>query len=155
VDFEPYIRLLLTPLSDVRLADRVVVITDGDSGNLKEGQAPPGKRRQENLDTIAIELNAAEIFYAVINTYSLETELVRAGNDTLLKRVYLELHPRSEANWNSAVAQHDDAQALAVQRLFKSTRKGDFAQLLAERIHAGEPFTTPAYIAQAIEALVQ
>ncbi|HBL25405.1 MAG TPA: ATP-dependent endonuclease [Acidobacteria bacterium] len=155
VDFEPYVRLLLTPFSGVRIADRVVVITDGDGGNLDEGQILPGKMRKENLDSIAADLMATDIFDAVTSTYSLETELVRAGNANLLRRVYLSLHPKSEEKWDTAVAKGDNAQALAIQAIFKITRKGDFAQILAERIDQDEAFTAPGYIADAIEALVR
>jgi putative ATP-dependent endonuclease of OLD family len=155
VDFEPYVRLLLTPFLGVRIADRVVVMTDGDGGDLEEGQILPGKVRKEHLDAIAADLKAAEVFDAVINTYSLETELVRAGNSALLREVYLTLHPKSAANWDTAIAKCDDAQALAIQALFKVTRKGDFAQILADRIDKGEAFSTPAYIVTAIEALVR
>lgn len=155
VDFEPYVRLLLTAFSGIRVADRVVVMTDGDGGDLKENQAQPGRVRKERLEAIAANLMATEVFGAFINATSLETELVRAGNSDLLKQVYLALHPNSEANWNTAVAKCDDAQALAIRDLFKVTRKGDFAQLLADKIDQGEAFQTPAYIAAAIEALVQ
>ncbi|HEX3529198.1 MAG TPA: AAA family ATPase [Thermoanaerobaculia bacterium] len=155
VDFEPYVQLLLTSYSGVRLADRVVVMTDGDGAGLKEGQALPGKVRKEKLDAIAAELQASDIFHAIINTYSLESELVRAGNADLLKSVYLGLHPQSETKWDMAVAQSEGAQAFAVQSLFNSTRKGDFAQILSEKIEEGETFTTPPYITAAIEALVQ
>jgi putative ATP-dependent endonuclease of OLD family len=155
VDFEPYVRLLLTAFAEVRVADRLVVMTDGDGGDLEEGQALPGEVRKNRLDAIAVELKAADIFDTVINTYSLESELVRAGNAATLKSVYLELHPSSGAKWEAAVAKDGDAQAVAIQGLFKSTRKGDFAQLLAERINGGEAFTTPGYIAAAIEALVR
>ena len=41
------------------------------------------------------------------------------------------------------------------QDLFKSTRKGDFAQLLAERINGACQFQTPEYIVAAIEALAR
>lgn len=158
VDFEPYIRLLLTAFANVRIADRVVVITDGDGGGLQEGQELPGKERKDKLEAIALELEAVDALDVFINTYSLEAELVRAGNGALLKSVYLELHPRSGANWDLAVAttdKSDDEQALAIQSFFKSTRKGDFAQILAEKISGGEEFKTPGYIADAIEALVR
>jgi len=48
-----------------------------------------------------------------------------------------------------------EAQAKAIQSLFESTRKGDFAQILAEKISEGAAFTVPAYIKAAIEALVK
>lgn len=155
VDFEPYVHLLLTEFSGVRIADRVVVITDGDGGDLKEGQDLPGKVRKKKLDAIAAKLKATDIFDVVANTYSLETELVRAGNGALLKEVYLTRHPNSGAKWDSAVAKREDAQAVAIQDLFKSTRKGDFAHILAEKIDDGEAFKTPDYVSAAIEALVR
>jgi len=155
VDFEPYVRLLLTAHSDVRVADRVVVITDGDGGGLEEGQELPGEVRKNKLEEIASELNAADSFDVFVNTYSLETELVRAGNEALMRGVYLELHPRSEGKWDEAVTKCGDEQAVAIQRIFQSTRKGDFAQILAEKIDQGEEFKTPDYIVDAIKALVQ
>jgi putative ATP-dependent endonuclease of OLD family len=154
VDFEPYVRLLLTASSGVRIADRVVVMTDGDGGSLEKGQSSPGKIRKDKLDAVAAQLRAAAVFEAVINNYSLETELVRAGNAGLMKSVFLTLHPKSEENWDTAIAKTDDEQARAVQALFASTRKGDFAQMLAENINRGDAFTTPGYITAAIEALV-
>jgi putative ATP-dependent endonuclease of OLD family len=155
VDFECYLRLLLTPHNDIRIADRVVVMTDGDRKDEAQNVASAGQDRKTSLDGIATELSATEMFSAVINTYSLETELVSAGNEPLLKQVYLKLHPRSEAKWDSAVSLAGDAQAVAIQGLFDTTRKGDFAQLLAEAISDAQTFVVPAYIREAIEALVQ
>lgn len=154
VDFEPYAKLLLTPFDEVRIADRLVVLTDGDGGDLEEGQALPGAVRKASLDTVAVGLGADRLIEVVINDYSLETELVRAGNGPLLKTVYLKLHPRSGGKWDAAGALTGDAQALAIQKLFETTRKGDFAQLLAEEIDDGKAFVVPAYLKRAIDALV-
>ena len=90
----------------------------------------------------------------MVNNYSLESELVRAGNAPLLREVYLSMHPKSAEKWDAAVAMTGEEQALAVQKIFKKTRKGDFAQLLAKRIEDGADFTVPAYIKDAIDALV-
>lgn len=155
VDFEPYAKLLLTPFDEVRIADRLVVLTDGDGGDLNQDQALPGALRKANLEATAAALGAAGLIEVVINDYSLETELVRAGNGALLKTVYLQLHPRSEAKWDAAVAETGDAHALAIQKLFETTRKGDFAQLLAEAINAGEVFVVPAYLKRAIDKLIE
>jgi putative ATP-dependent endonuclease of OLD family len=155
VDFEPYAKLLLTPLNDVRITDRLVVLTDGDGGALEEGTALPGALRKQKLDAVAAGLGAADLLEVVINTYSLETELVRAGNGALLRTIYLQLHIRSEAKWDAAVSLNGDAQAIAIQKLFETTGKGDFAQLLAEAVDNGERFIVPDYLAQAINALVQ
>ncbi len=154
VDFEPYTKLLLSPYQDVRIADRLVVLTDGDGGEVAAGVEFPGVGRKRKLEGVAGGLGAADLLDVVINDYSLETELVRAGNADLLKQVYLVLHPRSGDKWDAAVAEADAAQAVAIQKLFETTRKGDFAQLLAEEIDSGKAFTVPAYLKGAIEALV-
>jgi putative ATP-dependent endonuclease of the OLD family len=154
VDFEPYAKLLLSPYQEVRIADFLVVLTDGDGGEVAAGVEFPGVGRKRKLEAIAADLGAVDILKVVINDYSLETELVRAGNADLLKQVYLVLHPRSGDKWDAAVALADAAQAVAIQKLFETTRKGDFAQLLAEEISAGKEFTVPPYLKRAIEALV-
>lgn len=154
VDFEPYTKLLLSAYEDVRIADRLVVLTDGDGGEVAAGAEFPGVARKRKLDGVAAGLGAAHLMDVVINDYSLETELVTAGNADLLKQIYLVLHPRSGEKWDAAVAQAGAAQAVAIQKLFETTRKGDFAQLLAEEINAGKAFTVPPYLKRAIEALV-
>jgi putative ATP-dependent endonuclease of OLD family len=154
VDFEPYAKLLLTPHEDVRIADRLVVLTDGDGGDAEDGAEIPGAARKRKLDAAVAALGAADLLDVVINHYSLETELVRAGNADLLKQVYLEFHKQSATKWDAAVAQSGKAQALAIQKLFETTRKGDFAQVLAEEINSGKAFKVPAYLKTAIEKLV-
>jgi putative ATP-dependent endonuclease of OLD family len=154
VDFLPYARLLLTSFTDARIADRVVIITDGDAGADKTKDTP-GQLRKTALDGLAKEAGASGLLDVITNTYSLETELVQAGNADLLKKVYLELHPNSEDKWNESASKTGDAQASAIQALFKTTRKGDFAQILAEKIVKDEPFIVPSYLKDAIEALVK
>ncbi len=123
VDFEPYAKLLLAPIDEVRIADRLVVLTDGDGGDLDEGETLPGALRKASLEAVAARLGAVGLIEVVINDYSLETELVRAGNGALLKTVYLKLHPRSEAKWDAAVAKTDDAQAREIQKLFETVAR--------------------------------
>jgi putative ATP-dependent endonuclease of OLD family len=155
VDFQPYAKLLLSPFNEVRIADRLVVLTDGDAGEVAEGAMTPGAGRKRDLEAMVARLGAGDLLEVVINDYSLETELVRAGNAALLKEVYVKLHPRSADKWDAAVAQAGAAQAVAIQQLFETTRKGDFAQLIAEEINNGKAFTVPAYLKAAIEALVK
>ncbi|MBN9510623.1 MAG: AAA family ATPase [Alphaproteobacteria bacterium] len=155
VDFQPYAKLLLSPFNEVRIADRLVVLTDGDGGEVAEGAITPGVGRKRDLEALAAGLGASDLLEVVINDYSLETELVRAGNAAVLKDVYLKLHPRSGDKWDAAVALAGAAQAVAIQKLFETTRKGDFAQLVAEEINKGTAFTMPAYLKAAIEALVK
>lgn len=155
VDFEPYLKLLLTSHQDIRIADRLVILTDGDDGNREDDDEPhPGARRKAAFDKLAQDLGAADACAVVVNDYSLESELVRAGNGPLLREVYLDMHPKSAEKWDAAVALAGEEQALAIQKIFKKTRKGDFAQLLAKRIEDGADFTVPEYIKGAINALV-
>lgn len=176
VDFAPYVSLLLTEVDGARIADRVVVMTDGDKGTKSEDEemgndgghdtcaAPeeevvddgliPGERRKFALDRLVGELGATDYFAAVSSTYSLESELIKAGNADLLGKAYLELHPHSKTKWRNALEKEGDERAKAINKIFKSARKGDFAQVLARRIEDGEELKVPAYIARAIEQLV-
>ncbi|MCV3769007.1 AAA family ATPase [Rhizobium sp. TRM95796] len=207
VDFAPYIKLLLTSINDARIADRLVVMTDGDraadddeddddaqdemnesagagatlrskdsaeSALVQEEVAQaldremdeavtqaqtvdpviPGERRKKEFDDLATELGGIDHFKAIASTYSLETELIEAGNVDILRKVYLDLHPRSRRKWDNAVGLSGDARAKAIHKIFKTTRKGDFAQILAKRIEDGEAFNVPGYIGDAIEAVV-
>lgn len=155
VDFTPYAKALLSPYDGVRIADRLVIVTDGDKHTADEGETAPGDKRQADLDALAADKGAADILDVCVNTYSLETELVAAGNTACMKEVYLALHPRSAAKWDGALAKDGDARAIAIQDLFKNTPKGDFAQLLAEKVAASDSFNVPGYIRDAIEALVK
>ncbi|RQR59320.1 ATP-dependent endonuclease [Burkholderia sp. Bp9125] len=155
VDFKPYVKLLLTPYDGVCIADRVVVVTDGDSGGLEPGATAPGQLRKRDLKATADGLQTGQFLSVVINDFSLESELLRAGNAELMKRLYLSVHPRSEAKWDRAVAFSGEEQAIEVQKLFDNTPKGDYAQLLAEEINSGTPFTVPEYLTCAIKALVK
>ncbi len=197
VDFQPYVTLLLTEMEGARIADRVVVMTDGDKGLKKEedddevagdvldeeteGLAEeaedlhafgdskevseveadaddegliPGERRKRALDKLIGRLGASDYFAAITSTYSLESELIEAGNADLLEKAYLELHPRSKKKWRNAMKLDGDERAAAIHRIFKNARKGDFAQVLARLIEDGEKLAVPPYIKHAIEQLV-
>ena len=155
VDFEPYAKALLSPYNGVRIAERLVVITDGDMRTEEEGADSPGDKRKAALDALAVETGAEGFLDVFVNSYSLEAELVEVGNATLMKAVYLAHHPRSEEQWDLAVGLDGLERAQAVQGLFSNTPKGDFAQLLAERIVDDGAFEVPGYIREAIEALVK
>lgn len=98
VDFTPYAKALLSPFKDVRVADRLVIITDGDKHTVEAGKPIPGAKRKSDLDVLAANKNASAFLDVFVNTYSLETELVAAGNAACLKAVYLCLHPQSEVS---------------------------------------------------------
>lgn len=156
VDFMPYAQLLLTHFKGARIADRVVVITDGDGWGLKSGEPSPGASRKAELDAFAAQQDAGELLHVSVNDFSLESELALAGNEALLKAAYLKAHPRSESSWTTAVENIDrQAKAGAIQDLFGKTAKGDFAQTLAEAIRKEPDFQVPTYLRSAIEALVR
>jgi putative ATP-dependent endonuclease of OLD family len=156
VDFAPYVKLLLSPYVNARIAERVIIVTDGDKTKAAPGEETPGNRRKSDLECIARELGAVDLLDVVVNTYSLETELVRSGNGDLLREVYLELHEKSANKWDAALAIIDsDKQAEEIQKLFESTRKGDFAQIIAEKLSSNVGFHVPDYLTSAIEALVK
>lgn len=155
VDFLPYAKALLSTYNGVRIADRLVIVTDGDKHIEYIGEESPGEKRRAELHSLATGKHVTDILDVIVNTYSLETELVTAGNAACMKDVYLELHPRSAAKWDEALAKDGDARAKAIQELFKNTPKGDFAQLLAEKVGTSMTFNIPGYIRDAIEALVK
>jgi putative ATP-dependent endonuclease of the OLD family len=188
VDFVPYAKLLLTSLNGARIADRVVIVTDGDKGTggngkaeeqtvgtvgntappvgadtgqalsangaSSEGATIPGEARKNELMKLAKTLGADKHLAVVTNIYTLECELLEAGNAAILRKVYLMLHPKSHDKWDKAVALSGDERATKIKEIFKDTRKGDFAQILAGLIENGESFTVPDYIAEAIMELV-
>lgn len=157
VDFQPYVKLLLTSYKGCRVADRVVVVTDGDqavSTKRKDGLTP-GAARKADLVGVATALGAVDCFEVITNTYSLEAELVTAGNQVLLRDAFLELYPESQERWDAAVGKSGNELAIAIKQLFESRRKGDFAQVVAERISTGSTFVTPPYLAEAVKALVK
>jgi len=155
VDFEPYIRLLVTPKNDVRIADKVVIVTDGDGPKTYESGLTPGQTRQVNYDEIAKTLGANDLCSTIINNYSLETELLLAGNAEILRNAFLKIHPQSGDKWDAAAAHVGDELAKQMHELFKDARKGDFAQALAELIEDGEDFVVPAYLNTAIRTIVE
>jgi putative ATP-dependent endonuclease of OLD family len=155
VDFDTYAKLLLTHHEGACLADRLVVITDGDGWALRPGETSAGADRKAKLEAFAKKQNASALLTVSVNDFSLESDLVRAGNEALMKGVYLALHKKSEAKWEAAIAAGaGEPQARAIQDLFDDTPKGDFAQLLADAICNAEEFYVPQYLKTAIEALV-
>lgn len=146
VDFKPYLDVLLTSKDGARIADRVVVLTDADPQ--LEGN------RKEDLETRAVELDAAGALHVFTNQRTLEHELFQAGNEALLKRAFLVLHSRSEAQWNQDVGAKPEAERADAFVKFltdKQVRKGDFAQAIATLCETeNAALLVPAYIRDAI-----
>ena len=155
VDFTPYVKILLSEVNGIRISDRVVVLTDGDKHTVRDAERSPGEQRKCSLETLAKNKDATEVLHVFINTYSLETELVAAGNITCMREVYLTLHPRSKTNWDDAISRRGVDRAKSIQNLFASTPKGDFAQLLAEKVSHCREFIVPNYIREAVETLIK
>lgn len=117
--------------------------------------ALPGEQRKAALEKLAERLDAKAHLAVLTSTYSLEAELLDFGNGEILRKAYLALHRRSQKKWDALAALSGDARAQAVHDLFKTTRKGDFAQVLARLIEDGkDTFVVPGYMAAAIEAVV-
>ncbi len=74
VDFVPYAKALLLAHDGVRIADRVVIVTDGDKHTAEDGLTAPGDKRKSALEKLAVDHDAADILDVFVNTYSLETE---------------------------------------------------------------------------------
>jgi putative ATP-dependent endonuclease of OLD family len=183
VDFSPYVNLLTTTLNGARIAERIVVMTDGDHGTGQDGEEDddigqvgdatdessaalveasaieetliPGERRKQELEALAKANNASDVMAAVISRYSLESELLEAGNGSIMRAAYLTLHPRSARKWDAAARLVGDERAKKIQAIFKDARKGDFAQVLAAFIEKGQhDFTVPDYISRTIREVV-
>ena len=75
------------------------------------------------------------------------------GNQDVLKDAYIVCHPQSEEKWDTAVSHKGDKLAESMHALFKETRKGDFAQVLAELIEDGKEFKVPKYLSDAIKSI--
>lgn len=181
VDFVPYANLLTRQINEARIAERVVVMTDGDHGvgesdedeedaeqgaGEGEGVEPddvgenfsPGERRKRALDALAKTNGAEGVLSAITSHYSLESELLEAGNAAILRAAYVSLHKRSGKKWDKAAALEGDARAKAIQGIFKNARKGDFAQALADLIEKIDQnqhtFVVPKYIEDTIREVV-
>jgi putative ATP-dependent endonuclease of OLD family len=187
VDFIPYANLLTQQVNGARIAERVVIMTDGDldvgerydedegtedgaaagddegAGNEAEPDVEdqailPGERRKRALDALAKLNGATGVLSAITSRYSLESELLEAGNGAILRAAYVSLHNRSGRKWDKAAGLEGNARAKAIQRIFKNARKGDFAQVLAELIEKTQEnkhtFVVPKYIDETIREVV-
>ena len=149
VDFRPYVEILVGSKDGARIADRVVVVTDADPS--VEGN------RKEDLEKLAVRLGAGDVVHVYTNQHTLEHELFNAGNEALLRRAFLTLHPRSANDWAMQIesaAQAVRADAFLTLITEKRTRKGDLAQRIALCIEEGDLFNVPDYLKQAIEKTV-
>jgi len=149
VDFEPYVRVLLTRHAGVCLADRVAVITDEDPSS-------PGDRTAR-LKALAVTLGADSHSFEVFTAQpSLEPELLRAAlsNQAAVKAAYLNQRRRAGANdWaeiESKTPSGDRIAEFSKHFALHGLRKGQFAQDLAAQVGGDPTFVVPGYLERAI-----
>ena len=149
VDFKPYVEILLRRHEGASVADRLVVVTDGDP-------RVPGNRKAD-LEEMASQFGSGDNLCVYINERTLEHELFAAGNEKLLKFAFLAIHRNSKNDWETQIENiPTDGRPNAFISLLqaKRTRKGDLAQEIASRIAKGAPMSVPTYLEQAIRSLV-
>jgi putative ATP-dependent endonuclease of OLD family len=148
VDFEPYIRVLLTEHDGGRIAERVAVITDEDP-------TVPGDRKQRLMD-LATTLGAREQLDVFVGYPTLEPELMRAGpnNHVVIGQAYIKQRPSAGPDeWLHITEAEDPAERVTrFTESFKDheLRKGDFAQVVAELSTVARDFVVPGYLQKAI-----
>jgi putative ATP-dependent endonuclease of the OLD family len=157
VDFDPYLRVLLTLVDGVRIGQRVAVITDTDT---TEDYEEPS--RVEKARTLAQRLgagtDAVDLFLA---PHTFEPTLMCPQNEELLRQAFLECAPRSNHRWQRVV----EAEVMERPELFRllfvpkkkdpaasgtPISKAEFAHALADRLVPGCGFVTPNNLVRAI-----
>jgi putative ATP-dependent endonuclease of OLD family len=172
VDFAPYIRLLLQRVNGVRLADRLIVITDGDpllpqAVETAEGEndvdsddpedAKPFNRR-ENLEQLAQDLDAVEVFTVAESRFTFEADLLDPFNVNreVMREAFLSQKSRSQRFW--ATVEASDNPSETFYRKMRTTKKflgkGEFAHDVSRLINSGRQFTCPGYLRVAIEGVL-
>ncbi|WP_287483168.1 AAA family ATPase [Rhodococcus sp. (in: high G+C Gram-positive bacteria)] len=161
VDFAPYLRLLLD--GDHPRVDRVVVVTDRD-------HTGAGDVRKKDYEELFPNAAAAGRLVVEVGGTTLEAEIFReSGNEQILQKAFLTLHPGSKHHWEKvAEAVEDDtpdkraaifAQAIgaksAKEEFYLDISKGDFAHLVSESIHSNTDgaLVVPQYLLRAIESV--
>lgn len=146
VDFEPYLKLLLTRFKGQCIANLVVVLTDDDDKGA----------RVKRLEKLASELKASDLLEVVSVPVTFEAAIYDAGNGELLREVFRECRPKLDKEFQEKVLSVPaDKQGKAYAELLreKRVRKGDHAQTLAEKIETEESFKVPASLEIAIRKI--
>ncbi len=158
VDFSPYVRLLLEYVDGNRLADHVAVLTDGDPKLTDTNEIGGQDGRGDRLRILAEEIGAADQLSVHQSRLTLEADLVEAGNAEVVKKAFLQQHPRSEDLWDSVVGDGDPLET--ANRLYVGLRKdklrmrkGALAQSIAAALPDVDHFQAPEHLASAIETL--
>jgi len=146
VDFEPYVRLLLSPHDGVCIAERVVVITDKDPD-------APGDR-VSHLVQLAQELGGEQRLHVEAADITLEASLFSVGNESCLHDAFIAQRPQSQHLWDDMLQTPEAERPAAFIKLITDKRlsKGDMAQYVAGVIESKAAFTVPPYLRDAIIA---
>ncbi len=161
VDFAPYVKLLLQKVGDVRLVDRLVVVTDKDPGDPAKAATNERKKfnRPEQLRQIATELSAEEVLTIAEAPHTLEADLMEpfATNQEVMGAAFILQKPGSGAFWETVVesASPTDTFYIKMCNTVNFLGKGEFAHDVARLIQAGTPFVCPEYLRVAIERIVE
>ena len=152
VDFMPYLKLLLP--SDQPLVDRVVVVTDGDSGAGANRRDKINEEFEVHVDQGCLSVHVGET--------TLEAEMYGlAENEPLLRGAFEIQHPQSLEKWDAIASDIDTPaeRATAFSQALKNKSldlgKGDFAHVVAEMLVDSDPaanLTVPSYLEAAILA---
>lgn len=161
VDFTPYIKLLLQEVDGVRLADKLVVVTDGDpnialeeSVSSEEDEEVVVYNRAKTLRELGKTLGAGDALYVAEATYTLEADLLEFTdpNADVLQVAFLNQKKRSQGVWKTIATDENPAKAF-YEKLRCNNRfisKGQFAHDVAQLIEDGKPFKSPEYLNAAI-----
>ncbi|MEO3830383.1 hypothetical protein, partial [Actinomadura sp. B10D3] len=150
VNFTPYLKVLINPVKDARVARRVGIITDTDR---EPGAGQPsriGRARQMALDAGMTDFGV----FAAAPT--LEPALMLPGNEELLGCAFLECAPKSGDRWDNVRKTPAPQRAAEFGKLFDDKEPGttiskpEFAHALADLLTPGCGFAVPAYLAEAI-----
>ena len=66
VDFEPYVKLLLSPFEKACIVDKLIVLTDGDSETIATKNDSPGALRKKKFEQIAQNLGSSSLLRVII-----------------------------------------------------------------------------------------
>ncbi|NKY30578.1 TOPRIM nucleotidyl transferase/hydrolase domain-containing protein [Nocardia gamkensis] len=105
VGFPTYLKLLLTPVGDSRIAQRIALITDTDRA---AGEDDP--QRIVNYDAEA-ERHGRERLGVFAGERSLEPQLWQASNEGVLRDAFLACHPQSQHRWDTILESDDPSRA--------------------------------------------
>lgn len=157
VHFDPYLKVLLTPVDGMHIGQRVALITDTDSPAAGDG---PGRveQAQDLAKQWKVGGDALAIFLA---QPTFEPTLMLPGNEQLLEAAFLECAPRSKRRWTAVMEADPTERAEKFRLLFVNKKKdpladgtaiskAEFAHALADRLQPGCGFTVPDHLANAI-----